>query len=352
MSNTQHLSQHHNCTYPLPKRVRRLLDALADAVSQQDRQAIGTLASSAKNPNLIESILLLYGARAFSTNAAKLVDTARMAAAAGRNVNLTWSERRWQEEHDRLARYETLRKLSADNVAYAVPDWAQALLKRDWPGYRIASRRRLAMEGLRQRHCIASWDRLCQRGSSVVVTVFLEGKRWTVDVVRPGYAGAMHTRFNRRATAEVRTQIIDMLGIEERPSPVVGGRQDDELSHDERLAQFLHDFGTDLRARGAVEIEVYFDGYGDSGSIETVSAEDVNGEPIALTNEEQQAIEELCTCSLSAEGIDWYNDDGGYGTMTVPLADEPPRADFDVSVRFTDTDSRDFSVELDDEMVS
>lgn len=75
-------------------------------------------------------------------------DVIRMSKAQGRPVNLSWSARRWKEQHDRLSRAEALARLAADNVSYDVSPFERRL-PASFDGYLIRSSRRLGMERLR-----------------------------------------------------------------------------------------------------------------------------------------------------------------------------------------------------------
>lgn len=83
-------------------------------------------------------------------------DTIRMAREQGRRLDLDWSAKRWKQEHDRLSRVAVLARLSGENVVYELSRYA-AVLPSSIQGYLIRSGRRLGMEGLRQRHCVAGY---------------------------------------------------------------------------------------------------------------------------------------------------------------------------------------------------
>lgn len=55
-------------------------------------------------------------------------------------------------------------------------------LPKRFSGYLIRTSRRLGMEGLRQRHCVASYDSRLRKGDCAIVAVFADRQRWTVEL--------------------------------------------------------------------------------------------------------------------------------------------------------------------------
>ena len=113
-----------------------------------------------------------------------------------------------------------------------------------------------------------------------------------------------------------------------------------------------------LRENGVRRVTVTFDGSGDSGSIDDVEYGDaaIDGSTLMVEIEimhrvlqagrwvtsrvrEQKdldtAIEELTDDYLAETNVDWYNNDGGFGELTIDV-DEGTVA-LEVSVRFTES---------------
>ena len=124
-----------------------------------------------------------------------------------------------------------------------------------------------------------------------------------------------------------------------------------------------------LRQHGVQQVEVEFDGSGDSGSLESITcfpvelefdAEGITVEYATVTrywNEGQwiqeraltqapvqNAIEALTYDYLEETGVDWYNGDGGFGTLEIDV--EAGTVRLNVAVRYMQSDTE-FSAERD-----
>lgn len=288
-------------------------------------------------------------------------DVIRMAMHHNRKLNLAWSPARWKDEHDKLSRAEALQRLAAQNVTYDLSSY-DAHLPRRFPGYLIRSSRRLGMEGLRQRHCVASYHDRIASGSCAIAAVFADRQRWTVELLRsddpqaPLLIAQIKTRHNAPAPAAVRKQIHDALEI---PLPTVNPSAtcapQPACLYIENLRRIL----PILAAHGVATVTVYFEGSGDSGSIqdiayhpepsarlETVPAEilltsasfdDGQWHTTAGATETSvhEAIDALTYDYLEETGVDWYNDDGGFGELVIDVAQGT--VSLDVSVRYTES---------------
>lgn len=86
---------------------------------------------------------------------------------------------------------------------------------------------------------------------------------------------------------------------------------------------------TDLLAISGVEsVEIFFDGAGDSGSIENI--EPVGG---TISDDMLKKIEDWAYEVLEGTDVDWYNNDGGYGDIIIDVKKRTYR--FEVNVRHT-----------------
>lgn len=124
----------------------------------------------------------------------------------------------------------------------------------------------------------------------------------------------------------------------------------------------------DLYDAGADRVKVWFDGGGDSGQIESVELltesgalfpiEDIraykhlvmrrcgserDGErwvPVykAAWVSFAERLEQLVSDELDATGVDWYNNDGGFGTWELTgIMSGEPKKEFEISVRVVET---------------
>ncbi|MBY0561524.1 DUF6878 family protein [Hyphomicrobium sp.] len=288
-----------------------------------------------------------------------VADTIKMAKQHGRRVNLAWSPARWKDEHNRLSRLATMKHLQAENLRYDMSEFTKHLPER-FPGYVIQSSRRLGMEGLRQRHCVASYHRIVLSGASAIAAVFLDGQRWTVELKKTGNPEAPLTiaqlkgRDNRLPTKPQRDAIAELLGIKSLKTDV-------ETETDHGYMDTLRRVLPVLRANGVTQVEVYFDGSGDSGSIESVdfkpdSARAAQNLTIEVMQNERQfvagrwvsvrapatislveAIRSLTDNYLNEADVDWYNNDGGYGYLTIDVV--RGTVNLDISVRTTNSEN-------------
>jgi hypothetical protein len=268
-----------------------------------------------------------------------------MAKAQGRPINLGWSARRWKEEHDRLSRAEALARLAAENVLYDVSPF-ECRLPASFDGYLIRSAKRLGMEGLRQRHCVASYHSQLASGRCGIAVVFIGGKRWTVQLFAPENPaqalrlGEVRSRHNELPASETLSAIRGILGI-----PRIQPQTDDSRSEDGSHC-YLATLRAVLPVLSRLEVQtvrVSFDGSGDEGAIEwieyypamtdaleTAMVEHPRGERRfdggrwetvfrQTTQTIEEAIKELTYDYLEETDVDWYNNDGGYGALTIDV---------------------------------
>jgi hypothetical protein len=128
-----------------------------------------------------------------------------------------------------------------------------------------------------------------------------------------------------------------------------------------------------LIAIGATEVVIDFDGSGDSGAITDVSVLDGEGKtieqdrlrkddvsyPVKSTRLEKgqwiesvsekqmdlsEALECFCYEQLDASQIDWYNNDGGYGSLTITIEGETePSIRLEINQRYVEVTTYLFS---------
>ena len=126
------------------------------------------------------------------------------------------------------------------------------------------------------------------------------------------------------------------------------------------MSQHIKTMFDQLRAAGATEVVISFDGSGDSGSIYAANiynAENkeikldqtviypkekstyVDGRWVAEIEQKEmsiyEALEAYCYDELEKTNIDWYNNDGGFGDMRIDLGDTVS-VELEVSQRYTE----------------
>ena len=105
-----------------------------------------------------------------------------------------------------------------------------------------------------------------------------------------------------------------------------------------------------LKDRGIVKLEVKYEGSGDSGAIDDCLYYDGEDNEhyiaqIDITQKQHDNIIDLVYPMLD-DIEDWYNDDGGYGTVTINLNDFT--YSIENNVRFTDVETYNHEGELKD----
>jgi hypothetical protein len=129
---------------------------------------------------------------------------------------------------------------------------------------------------------------------------------------------------------------------------------------------------TQLRMLGVSHVEVSFSGSGDSGSIDSAYCVDANGKRIELpdtkfdwpqgrstfdpdhprgwkyeTYTEKMGLGEILKAltndALEAQGLDWYNNDGGQGNLCIDFTQSPPNIELNVGINITTTEDHEFN---------
>lgn len=125
---------------------------------------------------------------------------------------------------------------------------------------------------------------------------------------------------------------------------------------------------TQLNLLGAKEVIVEFRGGGDDGQVDGVfyrdkndDIQDIPSDMIAWTKQtygQQQAetknmtlvdvLEDVCYRALDGTGLDWFNNEGGQGRLTIDFRESPPKTTLHVGINTMTTDDHEF--DLDEEM--
>ena len=121
---------------------------------------------------------------------------------------------------------------------------------------------------------------------------------------------------------------------------------------------------TQLNLLGAKEVRVEFQGGGDDGQVDGVYMLDNNSSEIevpddmiawtTLTYGEQEAeskptklvdaLEDLCSRALDNTRLDWYNNAGGQGSLTIDFKENPPTITLHVGINQTTTDDYEYDL--------
>jgi hypothetical protein len=126
-----------------------------------------------------------------------------------------------------------------------------------------------------------------------------------------------------------------------------------------------------LKLLGAKTVTVVFSGGGDSGAIDSVDVLNAQGQPIDISNqglewvdvrtnfdstnsqwvnyiepktmELEEILKRLTESALEEQGLDWYNNDGGQGQLTIDFSTSPPSIELNVGINYTATEDHHFS---------
>ena len=254
-----------------------------------------------------------------------LEDCVRMRYEHNLPIKLTWSIKRWRDEHELGARRATAQRLSEESSTYSRSIVkAEAALNEESHQYLVRNSHELGQHGIEMRHCIASYHSQLKHGNCAVLRIPL----------KTGLVTAFVNLFDRGETVEAslssckkllneplsaaETKLVrDLLGatqtvhsandsVFEVPDYLKRRSFFDYL--DEQISLQKDEF----KNNSVSSIRWTFYGYGDSGSLEDVS--------IFLSNNRVLDISELSlNVDLFRDGsdlcdyvdFDWYNNDGG-----------------------------------------
>jgi hypothetical protein len=89
-----------------------------------------------------------------------------------------------------------------------------------------------------------------------------------------------------------------------------------------------------LKDAGVTNVEIRYDGGGDSGQVEDVEYEGTNLDHTSLSDKFEGDLQDLATHILEQHyDYDWYNNDGGYGVIRIDLEEDTPEISIDGYVR-------------------
>lgn len=286
-------------------------------------------------------------------------DVIRMAKRQKRRINLGWTPARWKNEHNKLARAETLERLAASNEAYDLSAYDEHLPE----GARktlIRCSKRLGLEGLRQRHCVASYHNRIVQGGCAIASVIVERQRWTVQLERTSIEGnplvitQIKTRLNGIAPPDVRRKIHEFMGL-----ALAGGEVVSETVPNYVYLDNLRRVLPVLQRQGVEHVTVTFSGSGDSGAIDWAYFTPDQPEEFKQTRVEQlntnrfyeddrwrtalvsenmtieDALHNITLNYLEETNVNWYDNDGGYGDLVIDVAARS--VSLDINVNYTES---------------
>jgi len=283
----------------------------------------------------------------------------RMAKRQQRRINLAWSPARWKNEHNKLSRAETLARLSATNEVYDLSAYEEHLPENARKAL-IRCSKRLGFEGLRQRHCVASYHDRILKGGSAIASVIVERQRWTVQLERTGIPDTplaitqIKTRLNGIAPPDIRRKIHALMDIKQPPGDIASESVPETIYLD-NLRRVL----PILEGAGIETVLVTFSGSGDSGAVDWVYFKPDQPDEFSHSQVKQlrmnsffedgqwtkavvpetmnlkEALTNITDDYLEEAGVNWYDNDGGYGELEIDVAARS--VSLDINVNFTES---------------
>jgi hypothetical protein len=125
-----------------------------------------------------------------------------------------------------------------------------------------------------------------------------------------------------------------------------------------------------MKMLGVKEVSISFQGGGDSGEIYSIDTYNMNNESIPIPDDMvswtkqvygdqektqsnisiDKVLDDIGYRVLDATGMDWYNNEGGQGTVHIYFDDELPRIEVNMEINVTHTEDHDFTYDpYDDE---
>lgn len=105
-----------------------------------------------------------------------------------------------------------------------------------------------------------------------------------------------------------------------------------------------------LKDKGVNNITIEYSGGGDSGDIENISFCDFEGNNVDIpTDDDYSAIENFAYYNYLNNIEDWWNNDGGYGEMTINL--ETLEYTINHNVRYTQYDEYEHNGSIEDNLL-
>lgn len=286
-------------------------------------------------------------------------DVIRMAKCQKRRINLGWSPARWKNEHNKLSRAETLTRLSASNQIYDLSAYDEHLPEAARKTL-IRCSKRLGLEGLRQRHCVASYHDRIINGGCAIASVIVERQRWTVQLERtriedkPLAITQIKTRLNGIAPPSIRRKVHEFMGL-----ALPGGEFISDSVPNYVYLDNLRRVLPVLERQGVERVTITFSGSGDSGAIDWAYFTPEQPEEFQQTRVEQlssnsvyendrwrtglvaesmtlkEALHNITDDYLEETDVNWYDNDGGYGELEIDVGARS--VSLDVNVNYTES---------------
>ena len=172
------------------QKLPRYLKPYYSSAEESDKELFDLLVSVSKESQHVPMLLIKKGLEAirednsgfgfFGRSTNYMYDALKMADQLGKKINILGGDNKIREIHNDLSREVAVRIITDENVTYKPHPVFDKLFKTIRP---IKSSRRLGVEGLRQKHCVASYHkRLKENDKTGIFSFVYKGERWTLEM--------------------------------------------------------------------------------------------------------------------------------------------------------------------------
>lgn len=99
-----------------------------------------------------------------------------------------------------------------------------------------------------------------------------------------------------------------------------------------------------LKNMGIKEVSIDFSGGGDSGDIDSIEFYDKTGYSVQGLTDDKSQFTDLAWDIINGIAEDWYNNDGGHGTVTIDV--ETATYNINLQIRYTEYTSHGYEGEI------
>ena len=241
-------------------------------LKEEHYQAISdAIALADENGNTINALSFCIRYLELKAKGLPVDDIISMSKELDSKINLFWSDKRWQTEHNKLSEQITLKRLAENKIAYNLSAY-QKLLPAPMRQYLIENNDALARHGLEMQHCVASYHERIKEGSCAIIAIPIDENLWTgcLRIIKDNFGcktlslDELKGKGNVEPPLAVRRSIEEMLNVEPHPlypiKDATAQRENLKLLYNMLAGGVIHSVGFEFTAgEENIEIaEIYF----------------------------------------------------------------------------------------------